>query len=130
MCVIIHVELFIKNNIPTVGKIYSCFEILHPDFKGFRFDTSPISPVLTKSSYTARKAIVFSDLIKASFGSNNRSINEYLRNIDYGNNLYESIIMGQIKLEQLSEVELKELELFSKHLVTLYNNSEKCQKNM
>lgn len=122
--------IFIKNNIPTVGKIYSCFEILHPDFKGFRFDTSPISPVLTKSSNTARKAIVFSDLIKASFGSNNRSINEYLRNIDYGNNLYESIIMGQIKLEQLSEVELKELELFSKHLVTLYNNSEKGKKEL
>ena len=61
-------DVFIRNNIPTVGKIYSCFEILHPDFQGFNFESSMVSPVLKKSSTMSKKVIVFSDLIKSSFG--------------------------------------------------------------
>ena len=37
-----------------------------------------ISPVLKKSSVLRKRAITFADLIKASFGSNNRSVNKYL----------------------------------------------------
>ena len=33
-------DIFIKSNIPTVGKIYSCFETLHPNFEGFDFNVS------------------------------------------------------------------------------------------
>ena len=84
-------NVFIKNNIPVVGKVYSCFGILHPDFQGFNFESSTISPVLKKSSTTSKKIIVFSDLIKSSFGSNNRSVNDYLKNIEFGSNLYESM---------------------------------------
>ena len=72
-------DVFIRNNIPTVGKIYSCFEILHPDFQGFNFESSMVSPVLKKSSTMSKKVTVFSDLIKSSFGSNNRSVNAYLK---------------------------------------------------
>ncbi len=121
-------DIFIKNNIPTVGKIYSCFEILHPDFQGFDFERSMISPVLKKSSTTSKKVIVFSDLIKSSFGSNNRSVNAYLKNIEFGSNLYESIKSGQIKFESLGEFELRELTTFCDHLATLYNNTMKAKK--
>lgn len=48
-------EVFTKNNIPTVGKIYSCFEILHPDFYGFNFNNSKVSPVLKRSSTSVKK---------------------------------------------------------------------------
>ena len=106
-------DVFIRNNIPTVGKVYSCFEILHPDFKDFNFESSIISPVLKKSSTTSRKVIVFSDLIKASFGSNSRNINAYLKNIEIGSNLYESIKSGQIQFDLLREDEKKELKTFS-----------------
>lgn len=122
--------IFVKNNIPTIGKIYSCFEILHPDFKGFNFQGTRISPVLTKASNTARKATVFSDLIRASFGSNNRSVNKYLSNIEIGNNLYEQIVSGEIKITDLSAAELKELETFCSHLATMYNNTEVGKKDL
>lgn len=121
-------DVFIRNNIPTVGKIYSCFEILHPDFKDFNFESSIISPVLKKSSTTSRKVIVFSDLIKASFGSNNRNINVYLKNIEIGSNLYENIKSGQIQFDLLREDEKKELKTFCNHLATLYNNTVKSKK--
>lgn len=121
-------DIFIKNNIPTVGKIYSCFEILHPDFRGFDFESSMISPVLKKSSTLNKKIIVFSDLIKSSFGSNNRSINAYLKNIEFGYNLYESIKTGKVQFNSLNEVEKQELVVFRNHLATLYNNTMKSKK--
>ena len=122
-------NIFIKNNIPTVGKIYSCFEILHPDFQGFNFENSIISPVLKKSSTMSKKVIVFSDLIKSSFGSNNRSVNAYLKNIEFGSKLYESIKSGQIQFDSLGEKEIRELNTFCSHLSTLYNNTMKAKKN-
>lgn len=122
-------NVFIRNNIPTVGKIYSCFEILHPDFQGFNFKSPKMSPVLKMSSTTSKKIIVFSDLIKASFGSNNRSVNAYLRNIEFGSNLYESIKSGQIQFDSLGEAEMRELTTFCNHLATLYNNTIKAKKD-
>lgn len=117
-------DVFIKNNIPTVGKIYSCFEILHPDFQGFDFEkSSMVSPVLKNVTTRSKKIIVFSDLIKCAFGSNNRSINAYLKNIDFGSGLYEKIKNGQVQFDSLGENEKQELKIFSKHLATLYNNT-------
>lgn len=122
-------DVFIRNNIPTVGKIYSCFEILHPDFQGFNFESSMVSPVLKKSSTMSKKVTVFSDLIKSSFGSNNRSVNAYLKNIEFGSSLYESIKSGQIQFNSLGETEVRELNTFCSHLATLYNNTMKAKKN-
>lgn len=122
-------DVFMRNNIPTVGKIYFCFEILHPDFQEFNFKNSMLSPVLTKSSTMSKKVTVFSDLIKSSFGSNNRSVNAYLKNIEFGSNLYESIKSGQIQFDSLGEVEMRELTTFCSHLATLYNNTMRAKKN-
>lgn len=122
-------DVFIRNNIPTVGKIYSCFEILHPDFQGFNFESSMVSPVLKKASTMGKKVTVFSDLIKSSFGSNNRSVNAYLKNIEFGSNLYESIKSGQIQFDSLGETEMRELNTFCSHLATLYNNTMKAKKS-
>lgn len=121
-------SLFVKNNIPTVGKIYSCFDILHPDFKGFNFDNSMISPVLKSSTLMGKNIVIFSDLIRCSFGSNNRSVNDYLNNIDFASKLYESIRKGQIQYDELGQVEKDELLIFSKHLSTLYHNTLQAKK--
>lgn len=121
-------DLFIRNNIPTVGKIYSCFEILHPDFQGFNFDSNTISPVLKKASTMSKKIIVFSDLIKSSFGSNNRSVKNYLKNIEAGSRLYDSIKLGQIQYDLLDETQKSELTIFSRHLATLYNITKRGKK--
>ncbi len=118
-------DVFIRNNIPVVGKVYSCFSILHPGFKGFDFNDSKVSPVLAKSSNRSKEIIVFSDLIKASFGSNNRSIRAYLDNIEIGYNLYNKIVNKEIDYDSLSDKDKEELITFSKHLFTLYNNTLK-----
>lgn len=122
-------DIFIKNNIPAIGKIYACFEILHPDFEGFSFnENSMVSPVLKKSSTMGRKIITFSDLIKSSCGSNNRSMKEYLQNVEMASNLYENIKLGQMKYDDIDEWQKQELFIFSKHLEILYKNTLKGKK--
>lgn len=116
-------EVFIKNNIPIVGKIFNCFEILHPNFEGFDFSNDKVSPVLKKASNMSRKIIVFSDLIKAALGSNNRSIINYLKNIEVGYDIYLNIKNGNVQFDSISTEERLELVDFSKHLMTLYNNT-------
>ncbi len=120
-------RIFIKNNLPTVGKIYSCFEALHPNFKGFE-GCETISPVLQNSSLNGKKMTVFADLIKAEFGSNNRSINNYLKNLEFGSTTYENIKAGNLNLDALNEDEKRELKVFSKHLMTMYNVSTKAKQ--
>ena len=119
-------KIFIKNNIPTVGKLYSVFTILHPSFEGFNLsEESMVSPVLKQSSIRNKNIIIFSDLIKASFGSNNRGINSYLKNLEQGFNLYESIISGETNYSSLDDESKKTINLFSKYLITLYGNTLK-----
>lgn len=121
-------KIFTKNNLPTVGKIYSCFEILHPDFDGFNFTDSMVSPILKHKSNMGREFTVFSDLIRTTFASNNRSVNNYLSNIEIGSNLYENIKNNKTSYNELSEKDKEELSLFSKHLETLYNNTRQGKK--
>lgn len=122
-------DLFVKNNIPMVGKVYSCFEILHPDFKYLNISSDKTSPVLYDASLTSKKIIVFSDLIKTSFGSNNRSVNSFLKNIELGSILFEKIKTNEINNETLNEETKKELKTFYSHLKTLYDNTLKGKNN-
>ena len=44
-------DIFLKNNLPMVGKIYKVFETLHPNLQGFNFSQgSSISPLLLSKS--------------------------------------------------------------------------------
>lgn len=122
-------DIFLKNAIPTVGKVYYCFETLHPNFKKFNFDNSPISPVLKHSGNRTREIVVFSDLIRASLGSNNKSINEYLTNIEEGSNLYTYIKDNNIQYTQLDSTQKQCINYFGKCLATLYNNTKKGKTN-
>ncbi|MBR1413745.1 MAG: hypothetical protein IJ574_03650 [Bacilli bacterium] len=116
-------NIFLRNNLPTVGKIYSVFEILHPNLKGFDFKNSSISPILKTKSNKGRQSIIFADLMKASFGSNNRSIRDYLKSIEDGDNLFKNIENGSIKIEELSEEQKVIMDLYMAHLKALYNNT-------
>lgn len=121
-------KIFLKNNIPTVGKIYSVFDILHPNFTGFNMtESSMISPTLKRKGNNGRHIIVFSDLIRASFGSNNRSVLNYLKNLREGNELYLKIKQNP-ELE-LTEEEKKTIEEFIAHIETMYHNTLKGKQD-
>lgn len=116
-------NIFEKNNLPVVGKVYRCFEVLHPNFAGFDFSSNTISPVLENSGNLRRKVTVFTDLIKSTFGSNNRSVNNYLNNIEFGQKIFEQIKDGTFNQDSLSIEEQNELLTFRNHLATMYENT-------
>jgi len=98
-------NIFIKNNLPTVGKLYSVFEVLHPNFEKFNFDEiSKVSPVLKSKSRMGKKATIFADLLKASLGSNNRSLKEYIKNLEEGNKIYTLVINNKLNINELDIV--------------------------
>ena len=118
-------RVFIKNNIPTVGKTYSCFEILHPNFKGFDMTSNTISPVLKTSSNKKKQYIIFNDLLKASFGSNNRAIKNYLLSVDKGYKLYTKVKEENISFDSLNAEEQELLKQFRRIINTLYDHTLK-----
>lgn len=119
-------EVYTKNNLPDVGKAYLIFKILHRDYSEYDFyDYSKISQVLKNcKNDNERDIIIFSDLLKASFGSNNRGIRDYLINIKEGNELFLS---GDFYA--LNDKEKQTLKIFVKHLYALYNNTLKGKEN-
>lgn len=122
-------DIFLSNNIPTVGKVFLVFQTLYPDFKGFNFtEDSMVSPVLKSKMNRSRKVIIFQDLLKASFGSNNRSIHSYLENMEDGYEIFTQVANGTLSLENLEENKKSTLSIFLAHLNTLYNNTEKGKK--
>lgn len=124
-------EIFEKNNLPTVGKIYSVFSILHPNFSGFNFgENSKISPVLKSKTEREKNIIIFRDLLKAALGSNNRSLIEYINILERGNDLYKLIITKKIAFNELDNDNKKILESFLNHVITLYNNTLQGKKEL
>jgi hypothetical protein len=162
--------VFLKNDIPMVGKIFLCFQLLYPDLNktdrnlGELFDFSSYSMVapelkdrtiidriLKKYSNKVRKGkeeyfednpevarklfnevrfqIIFNDLLRIAVGSNNRSLRNYLDNIEKGNSLYLSLISGEKKFDCLKDEEIGVLDIFVTQLEQLYNNTKKGNNN-
>ena len=119
-------EIFLKNNIPYVGKIYKVFELMHPD----AFVKGTQSPNLNaKQSIRTRKIIIFSDLLKCSLGSNNRDFNEYLNSIINGNKILCNLINGTSNIADLNDHDSEVFTIYINHLNTLYNCTEAGLKN-
>lgn len=120
-------EIFLTNNIPVPGKIYSVFQILHPHCEGFDFNNGCVSPVLSQSGRLRRDAIIFADLLRVSLGSNNRSMRDYLASIENGNNVFMMIANGTLKVEELDSESMLILKEYAAHLCALYNNTMKAK---
>lgn len=121
-------DVFLKNNLPYVAKTFLVFDILHPEDKlrdHFSIGNSKtISPVLQSVPEGKVRSYIFSDLVKASFGSNNRSIRDYLISIERGQELSEKMRTGNLNIRTIRPEEREVLSVYVSHLNTLYNNTQ------
>ena len=117
-------DLFLKNNLPYVAKAYQVFKVLYPEYK-----ENYGSPMLNAKSNRGKDILIFSDLIKASFGSNNRSVLNYLESIEKGNGFFQQILVNPNQLNQLSNRDKEILETYLGHLNSLYNQTMKGRLN-
>ncbi len=110
-------NIFLKNNLPYVAKIYNVFQTLNPDVKA-------LSPIIQNSKTRSKNIIIFSDLLKSAFGSNNRNLRDYIDNLENGSNLFESISNGTRQFAELSSDDKQILDIYVNHLTTLFNSSK------
>ena len=117
-------DIFMKNNLPMIAKIYNVFELMHPNCDFKTFTSKVYSPTLIAESEEHRNIIIFTDLLKAALGSNNRSLREYIENIEVGNELFTSLQTQKTSYDKLTEEERDILETFKAHLNALYNSTK------
>lgn len=157
-------SIYLKNNIPDLGKVFLCFQSLYPDFSKknifgnelFDFTNNRIAPQLSdeyllnifcknntdiekekyskslefkKRATTMRFVILFNDLLRISVGSNNRSLVDYLDNIEKGNELYINLRNGNLTFDNLSIEQQNIINTFITHLEVLYNNTKNGREN-
>ena len=147
-------DIYIHNHLPYVGKNYLVFRTMHPsDNLEEDFDFSPIlsyggtntiSPVLQQATgdlksgkldqmLNSRDAIIVSDLLRASLGSNNRSIREYLTTLKNGQALLDQLSSGELDwstfnqptslMDKDTKANYDTLSTFAWHLATIYNST-------
>lgn len=133
-------NIFLQNNLPFFAKVYYCFEILHPDLEGFNFKSnSRVAPELKDDSLpkigtvqdanTTRFQIIFNDIFRITYSSNNRDFQAYLKNIEFGNDCYNLMRQGNFNSSNLTSKQQKELSTFADHLEALYRITIPDQQN-
>ena len=146
-------DIYIHNHLPYVGKNYLVFRTMHPSPNlEDDFNFSPlsygrpnmISPVLQQATgdlksgkldqmLNSRDAIIVSDLLRASLGSNNRSIREYLTTLKNGQALLDQLSSGELDwstfnqptslMDKDTKANYDTLSTFAWHLATIYNST-------
>ena len=140
-------DIYIHNHLPYVGKNYLVFRTMHPSPNledDFHFDNGRISPVLQQATgdlksgkldqmLNSRDTIIISDLLRASLGSNNRSIREYLAGLKQGQILIDQLNSGELSwetfnqspnsMDQATKADYDTLSAFAWHLATIYNST-------
>ena len=146
-------DIYIHNHLPYVGKNYLVFRTMHPSPNledDFNFSPlsygrpNTISPVLQQATgdirsgkldqmLNSRDTIIISDLLRASFGSNNRSIREYLAGLKQGQILIDQLNSGELSwetfnqspnsMDQATKADYDTLSAFAWHLATIYNST-------
>ena len=146
-------DIYIHNHLPYVGKNYLVFRTMHPSPNledDFNFSPlsygrpNTISPVLQQATgdirsgkldqmLNSRDTIIVSDLLRASFGSNNRSIREYLDTLKNGQALLDQLSSGELDWSAFSQptnlmdkdtkANYDTLSTFAWHLATIYNST-------
>lgn len=108
-------DVFLRNNLPYVGKVFKIFDTLHP-----RRDSNVYSPTLEKAGQRRRKDIIYRDLLFISINSANRSLRDYIEILAEGEDL---ITRFERKPEELSTDETRRLKLCLMKTKSLFMNS-------
>ena len=145
-------QIFLHNHLPYVGKVYLVFRTMYPsldletnfEYAGHFGSDSRISPVLQQATgdlksgkldqmLNNRGVIILSDLLRASFSSNNRSIREYLDTLKNGQALLDQLNSGELAwsafnqptslMDKDTKANYDTLSTFAWHLATIYNST-------
>ncbi len=114
-------NIFVKNNIPLIGKQFKVSEALHPKIELLNIS----SPELTSlHSNNARKLLIFKDLLRANFNSLNSNLEIYLKIFKE----VEEVLKKFEANEDLNSEEEERLKYFFNKINSLSENIRKSDK--
>ncbi len=118
-----HIEqIFIKNNIPNVGKIFKIFSVLYPPTSlERRLRNGRTSPVLNGMSTKRKYYTIYRDLLKSSIDSGNRSLRDYAAVLFQGQQYLDKA--ETLGWQELLSEEKDKLGYILKKFKTLLENS-------
>ena len=117
-------DIFVENNIPTVGKIYKVFETLYPpDRIDAILEKGDASPVLTESTTKKRYYTIYRDLLRVHVESLDPNLNVFMSILKDGEDVFAKA--EHEGTESLSETEREQLEELLEKINTLYAHSLK-----
>lgn len=99
------IDVFEKNNMPLVGKVFKVFEILHPpkELEAKLHNKPNLSPVLLSADNDQRYGIIYRDLLKVAIESNNPSLRNFLSAMQEGYQVIEEIEQNGVEILDLPE---------------------------
>lgn len=115
-------NIFIKNNLPTLGKIFKVFETLYsPSRMKEMLTPKGLSPVLQKASPKKKYYIAYQDLLHAHIYSANRSLRQYAETLLKGEEIISKTEASGVAA--LTETEQRQLRFVFDKFDTLFANS-------
>lgn len=119
-------NVFTKNNLPDIGKLFKVFEKLYPKDRINRIcQERNVSPELSRAGNRRRIYLIFNDLLQIHIDSNNSSLREYL--VALNDPILDRVqnIEGEINIDSdgLSEEELSKFYLVTKKINKLFIES-------
>ena len=114
-------DIFIKNNLPPVGKAFKVFETLYPSKRLEASLGDKTSPVLNRLSSRGRYFTIYGDLLRTHVRSGNRTLRDYVEVFEDGEALINKIDQGGVAA--LSQDEQEQLAYTLGKLDTLFLNS-------
>ena len=117
-------DVYLKNYLPEVAKLFIVFQILYTKEIFNNTLSSESSPNLLSKSYRGCQTILFSDLLKCSLASNNRSMKKYIYNIEEGQKILEQVT-NDTNMSTLDKEQQELLSTYFMNLNALYNNTQK-----
>ncbi len=120
-------NIFVRNNLPTIGKLFQVFEILNPPGRVQQLIHNHSSPVLQQASTSRRRRILFEDLLRVHVAGGNRSLENFLQILQVGSPLIER---QHHDPAALSENEQQQLWHILKKFKTVVDVSLRDQRNL
>lgn len=138
-------KIFLTRELSHMDKIFRSFQLLYPHQKLintivqnksyvsptlYKYATSPEETVLGQeakrlygdSSY-AVEMVMYSDLLKTTIASNDKTFIDYIEDIERGNNLFSELMNGTKTISDLQAEDKYVLSSYVYHLEKIYNKS-------
>lgn len=124
-------HIFVKNNMPYVCKVYEVFKILHSDIESY----TNYSPLLNSFSGAANQiemldSIIWGDLLKCSFESNNRSLKKFVYGLESSNELLIRLFKNNSLIGKLSDADLECLNCYLDQIELILDYVDKDNKGL